>query len=253
MTSTTPPTTHTRLAVALVAVTVVLSVVAPAAAGAPTAEETTPSLVVDLHEDGSATVTLVQTYDLETDDEKAAFESLQDDQQAREEAKTRFEDRMSSVAADASQATGRQMSVSDPSIDLRTVDGVGVVELSVTWSNLAAERDGRLVVSEPFASGFEPDRQFTVIGPDGYQLDGATPSPDQAGDASATWSAGTDLAGFEVAFAPAEDGTGDDAGETGDDASETVDTGDAGERVPGFGVGAALVALAAVALLAWRR
>lgn len=229
---------RSRVAVVLVAVAVVLSVVvAPATADASTAEETTPSLVVDLHEDGSATVTLVQTYDLETDDERAAFESLQDDEGAREEAKTRFADRMSDVAADAAEATGREMSVSDPSIDLRTTDGVGVVELSVTWSNLAADQDGRLVVTEPFASGFEPDRQFAVVGPDGYELDGATPAPDESGETSATWGAGTDLRGFEVAFAPAGDGG------TGTEADEGI---------PGFGVPAALVALAAIALLARR-
>lgn len=239
------PRIRSRVAVALVAVAVVLSVVvAPATADAraSTAEEPTPALVVALQEDGSATVTLVQTFDLETDDERAAFESLQDDQEAREDVRTRFADRMASVAADATATTGREMTVSEPSIDLRTADDVGVVELSVTWSNLAAERDGRLVVTEPFASGFEPDRQFAVVGPDGYELDGATPAPDDSGDASATWAAGTDLDRFEVAFAPADGGDGDGGG-GGDDADE---------RVPGFGTTAALVALAAAALLARR-
>jgi hypothetical protein len=49
-------------------------------------------------------------------------------------------------------------------------------------------------VSEPFASGFEPDRTFAVTTPDGYAIVSAEPEP-TTHDGDAT----DDTAGFGVA------------------------------------------------------
>lgn len=231
-----------RLAALLVVAALVLAAAAvPAGA---TQGDPAPSFVVGVHDDGDADVTLTLTYDLATDDERIAFRTLQNDSDARADARDRFADRMASVASDASAATGREMAVRDPAIDLSlSEDGsVGVVALSVTWTNLAAVDDDRLVVTEPFASGFAPDRTFTVRGPDGYALASASPAPDDRGDGAATWEAGSNLSGFAVAFAPADDKT----------ASGTTSE-DTGIGAPGFGVGVAVAALAAAALVAARR
>lgn len=238
------PKTRIRWLTVLSLVVLVVAAAAPAAADG----SSEPAYVIQLEENGDARVTVTMTFDLETDDERDAFRTLENDADARNDARDRFAERLSSVAADASEATGRDMTVQDASIDVSTDDdgNVGLVTLSVAWTNLAAQQDGRLVVTEPFASGFESDRPFTVRGPDGHRLDGASPSPDDEETNAATWDAGADLSGFEATFAPAED-SGTSVTNTGDDRGNTdVD-------VPGFGLVAMLVALVGVAALATRQ
>lgn len=216
---------------------------------------TGPGLVADLDEDGDATLTLVATYDLDDDQEREAFETLREDEESRQAMADRFAERMATVADEASASTGRELTVSDASADLSVEDDTGVARFEVTVSNLAAADGDRLVVSEPFASGAALDRPLTVLAPEGYEVVGATPEPDEVEGGAATWSADADLDGFEATFAPADEETAADGGEeSGDDGAdaETDDgggdgTGDdddaAADSVPGFGVGAALVAL----------
>lgn len=231
-----------RLAALTLAVLLCLSVVAPVTTA--TARET-PSerFEVSLHEDGSADVTLSVTYDLDDENERDAFEQLKDDRQARERFETRFRDRMRGVARDAANATGREMAISNASVSLETVGDTGVVELSVVWVGLAAVDGDRLTVREPFASGFESDRAFRLVAPDGYEVTGATPDPDRRDGATLTWEAGTSLDGFEATVDGSDGGTDNGNGT----ADETAGDG------PGFGVAATLVALAALVGLAARR
>lgn len=200
------------------------------------AEGATEEFRVELDASGDADVAVTYTYDLETDSERAAFEERQENATAREELATRFENRLVSVAADAADATGREMAVTDASAEVRTADGVGVVTLSVRWSGLAAVDGDRLTVTEPFASGFEPNWTFTVTAPDGYAVTAATPEPSSSGPATASRAAGTSLRGFELVAAPSD---GDD--------------GDTDGLGAGFGAGIAAAALVAAALLARRR
>lgn len=223
-----------------------VSATAPAAAAgqasAVTADE--PAFVVDLEEDGSAEVTLRLTYDLTTDDESDAFQTLKSDEQAQQDLRERFLNRMQSVASAAENKTGREMRVHDASITLRTTanNETGIVELSVTWEGLAATTDGKLVVTEPFASDFQPNRTFVVSGPEGYTLASASPTPTSVSDGTAVWEQGADLSGFEATFAPAETTTTTTAA--------TTTTTEA--KGPGFGVGIGVLALLGAALLARR-
>lgn len=199
---------------------------APAAATDHDAEQ----FLVELDAEGDADVAVTYTYDLETDSERAAFEELEANETAREELADRFGNRMQGVADRASNETGRSMTVTDASVDVKSADGVGIVTLSVTWENLAAVEDDRLTVTEPFASGFEPNRPFTVSAPDGYEIASASPSADSSSEGSVTWNAGTSLDGFEVVA----DGSG-----------STTDGSDADGA--GFGVAIAASALVAAA------
>ncbi len=70
---------------------------------------------------------------------------------------------MQTVVDQASNETGRSMTVTDASVDVESSNGVGAVTLSVAWENLAAVEGDQLTMTEPFASGFEPNRTFTVI------------------------------------------------------------------------------------------
>lgn len=228
--------THTL--VACLAVLAVIGLFAIPAAGATAAgHDDAGAFVVDLDAEGDATVTLRLTYDLSNSDERAAFDDLRGDEKAQTDIRERFESRLTDVADDASAATGREMSISDGSVELSTTDDdIGVVDLSVRWKGLAAVDGDSVTVTEPFASGFTPDQQFVLVGPDGYAVESATSEPAGTDDGALVWSAGTELEGFDVTFAA--DGEGD---------SET------GIGAPGFGVAVASVAVLAVALLVVRR
>jgi hypothetical protein len=227
------------LTVLLVASLALAGLTAPAAAQADDG-----SLQVDVLADGDATVALTYTYDLSDPAAREAFENLSSDETATAALVDRFESRLSAVADNAATATGREMSVHDATVDLRRADDVGYVTLSVTWDGLAAVDDDRLVLSEPFASGFETDRPVTVTAPDNYAVDSATPTPDEQQATSVTWTAGQSLDGLEIVLAPSE--------ADGEVAGDGATTGGAG---PGFGAIAALVAIALVigGLLAKRR
>lgn len=157
-----------------------LAATAPAAASQ---HEDDRAFVVDLESDGSATVTISFDYDLNSDTERAAFEKLKPNESAQQQFTSRFLDRMRRIATAAENRTGREMSVSNSQISFETRDDgqTGVVSLSVTRTGLPPTTDDGPVVSQPFASDYQPDRRFVVHGPDGYRLASVTPAPDRSG------------------------------------------------------------------------
>jgi hypothetical protein len=239
-------------------VIIAILVAAPAVASTGTVSPTAPTdelppepaFVVALDADGSAQVTLVITFDLTTDSEQEAFESLRANTTSREQRTDRFAAQMQAIAARAENTTGRPMEVRDPAITFTTKNDTGVVGLSVRWTDLATQEDDRLVLREPFASGFDVDRRFQVVGPDGYGLAAVTPSPTTRTKNSATWAAERDFEGFEATFASEWDET------TGDRQERTAGTSDDGGSsagAPGFGIEvAALAVLSTTLLLYWR-
>lgn len=225
-----------RIGTAALAVLVLLAsgLAAPAAAQ----EAPSPSFVVDLHADGSATVTATFTFDLTSDAERLAFEAFGNDSTAREDLRARFEERLAAVIAAAENRTGRSMAIDDPTIDIRSVGETGVVTVAVDWSGLARSVDGTLVVTEPFASEFSPDRRFVIRLPDGYEVSSVTPAPDKQTANSLEWAAGSDLEGFEVRLTrTATDGPAESTTDGPTDA--TTET----PGQPGFGVGIAIAVL----------
>lgn len=240
--------TKTRTHLRRLGTAVLVVMTAAALVGAPVSAQTTaePAFIVEVHADGSATMSLQSTFDLTTDAEQEAFESLIDDEQAQTNAKDRFLDRMRAVASDAENATERQMRVTDAQIELRRTDDnrTGIVTLTVTWEGLAAETDGELVVTEPFASGFTTERPFTLRTPEGYTIATATPDPKTSTDTSVTWAANTDLTGFDVRMEPSPEPT--------DSPTATQVTTETGGQ-PGFGLLVALIALGMGSLWAVRR
>lgn len=224
----------TRLAGLVLCIALVASMAAaPAAAHGEQQDE----FFVDLDESGDADVWLTLTYDLDSDEERQAFRELQDNATAQEEAAERFENRMTAVAGDASDATGRDMAVANGSVELMETVDHGVVTLEVSWTNLAAVDGDRLTLTEPFSSGFEPEMAFTVAIPQGYERVSTTTEPSDSTRETATWDADADLQGFELVAEPTPD----------DEASPTDETdGDGG----GFGAVLALGALLGGLLLA---
>lgn len=217
-----------RFALAALAAAVVLGGgAAPAAAQTATGGSAADTaLVVDLAEDGDATVTLRLTFDLDSEADRRALERLRANRTA---IAADFEARMRAVAERTAERAGREMAVTGADVTVTTEGSTGVVELSVAWAGLAATEGDRLVVSQPFADRFRPPGRFEVRAPDGYVLAEATPTAASSTDATASWSAGSSLNGFQAVFVPA-------------DATST--------SLPGFGAPAALVAVAVAAGLA---
>lgn len=228
------------LATLIAVLGLVLTATAPAAAAQHTDDG---AFVVDLAVDGSATVTVHLAYDLDSDEEQTAFRDLEESDTLQEQYRTDFRDRMSRVAATAANETGREMRVSDPQVAFETRDSgsTGVVSLSVEWTGVAATTDDGVVVTEPFATSFEPDRRFVLQAPDGYVLTDVSPAADARNANSAEWETGASLEGFRAAFESSSTPT-----ET--SIATTTPTG-SGTGTPGFGVVVAVSALVAAALL----
>ena len=244
-----------RIACTLVAMVLLVTALVAGATGAgatQTATEmpTESAFVVALDANGSAHTTLTVTFDLTTDSEREAFEALRENTTAHEQRTDRFATRMRAIAATAENESGRDMQIRNPAITFTEQNNTGIVALSVMWDGLAAQDENRLVIREPFSSGFTVDRLFRIIGPDGYELTTVTPSPTDRTQTTATWNAGAEFDGFEATFAPAQEETVTDG-----PAQEETATGSDGTGVgmPGFGVGVAFLAvLVSTALLMYR-
>ena len=225
----------------LVLIVLVIGMVSFTAVGAgPSAAQETPSpaFVVVLQSDGSATVTVTYTFDLSSEAEAEAFQDLQDDRTAREALRTRFKDRLQSVADAAADRTGRTMSITAASIEIETANGgtIGVARLNATWIGLARTEGNRLVITEPFTSEFTPDRPFVLRVPDGYEISTVTPAPTDREAGMLEWTSGATLTGFEVVL-------------TTDGTDPMTDPGSSSTRTsgqPGFGL---LVAMFAISIL----
>lgn len=230
-----------------VAIAAVLAAGAAGTAGATTAGSGPAShgdgeaFVVDLRADGSADLVVRYTFDLADEDRRAAFGQLETNETARTAFRERFRDRIGSVVADAERATGREMAVTNASTDVRTAGSTGVAELSVTVDGLARTDGGEVALTEPFASGFSPDREFRVLTPESVVVESVTPQPDGRADGELYWAAGTELSGF--ALVAADSGDASDGGD-GDDSATTGGSG------PGFGAVAALAVLAGALIAA---
>lgn len=239
-----PPsfTARSAVGIALGLIAVAAVATAPVAATPVPDGEIHPSLVVSLEPNGSATVTVQYTYDLETDAEQEAFRSLETDKEAKRRAIDRFTSGMAGVAADASNATGRTMRVRDTTIDLRRAEDnrTGVVTFTFDWIGLARVDGDRLVLTEPFASGYHAGLPVTVQAPDEYQMTTFTPDPSSSRPGQATWDPGTDLTGFELV-----------AERTGNGGPK-ADT-DTTASAPGFGVLMGMLGVLGALLLARRQ
>ncbi|MFC4544274.1 DUF4897 domain-containing protein [Halosolutus amylolyticus] len=188
---------------------------------------TDSAFVVALEDDGDATVTVVVTFDLTDEADRAAFQSLKENETKRSELEARTERRLQSVVAGVANETDREMAIEETRVSFETDDQTdrGIVSVSATWRGFAATEDGLLTIAEPFNSGFTADQAVVLQLPDGYALAEATPEPSERADGHVSWDANTSLEGYEAVIVPS-------------------DGADDGDSQPGFGLGAAAIAIA---------
>lgn len=252
-------TDRPRPAYVVVLVAAILCATAGVAGATGTASDTQtgdvapPAFVVTIHEDRPADVTVTYTFDLTDDARKDAFEELRTNESAESAFEDRFRQQLQGVASDAANATDREMSVTAVDVGFETSGDTGVVRVTATWDGLAVTDGEGRTVTEPFASGFEPDRRFAVLVPDGYAVDTVTPSPDERHTGQLEWAAGTDLGGFELAASPtAEAGADGSAGDDGSGGDSPVGA-TPGDTGPGFGALVAVLGVLGTGLFWLRR
>ncbi|WP_336037011.1 DUF7345 domain-containing protein [Halobacterium yunchengense] len=268
---------HRGLACWVAGLLVVASVVAPAAAaGAPDGalgigqEDFDPdrvTLSAAVAEDGDAEWSFKYRMELTTDNETAAFESLQEDvDENRSEYVDRFRSRIGETVTSAENATGREMSVSNVSVETRLqsgsefTDSYGFVVYTFQWEGFAAV-DGETVTAGDALEGFYLDNETALqfSWPDDYRSVDADPSPDESDETSVRWSGPEDF-GTDQPRLVLEPRTGQQTTAGGDGPAETATTTPGGGEAGGGVLGPVLVgALLAVVVLGgagyvyWRR
>lgn len=148
-------------------------------------------LGVSVAENGSAQWTVRYRIAIETENETAAFESLQADIRDNESAfLSGFESRMQSTVAAAENATGRAMSASGFDIETsqQPVSQSGFVTYSFRWSGFAVVDGDRLRIGDAISGLFLDSQTTLTIGwPSEYVVRQVSPNPDDQGETSVTW------------------------------------------------------------------
>lgn len=213
------------------------------AGGAAQVEEPEPGyFLVELQADGDVAVEYTNHTNLSVDDaQREWFESVRDDEAAREAVADERRQEMQFVSDQAAERVDRELRVGEVTVETETDGDVGIVTYRFEWANLAAVDGDRVVLTVPFSLYDEFDRELRVVAPDGYELTSVTPEPERRNETTASWPGLTELTGFEVV---AEGDSGD--GGAGSDDGTFADG-------AGFGVPVAVGSLLAAALLARRR
>ena len=159
-------------------------------------------LAIEIESDGDAVWTIEYRNRLETDDEEAAFDDLQSDiENDPEPYVERLRDRMDSTADNAAAATGREMVISEMSVEAERRDlpqEYGVVTYTFRWSNFAAVDGERLHVGDAIDGLFlDEETTLLVSWPADYELLGSSPSPSETRDNSVVYTGPTNFAGGE--------------------------------------------------------
>ncbi|MEF8872912.1 MAG: hypothetical protein V5A41_14900 [Haloarculaceae archaeon] len=182
-----------RAVVTMVAVLLVTAGTA-GAFGQPGAEQVSVDadstrLNVALQEDGDAQWEVVYRIRLDDENDTEAFEELRRDVQNDSTPYTdRFGQRMERIAATAENATGREMTIRNMSVETRTQPNYGLLVYEFEWTNFAAV-DGDTVRAGDAIDRFYLDSQTTleIQWPDGYVSDSVTPTATSSGENSVAW------------------------------------------------------------------
>jgi hypothetical protein len=174
------------------------------AAGVGTAAHEEPGrtiLGIELEADGNATAYYVDAYDLEVDEQRAAYESYAENESRRAAFREAAMTELRAAAENGSEAGGWEMRVHNASVRTYEQDGYGRVEVRADWERLAYADRRRVIVAQPFRAGYEPDRRVAIHGPDDYRRNRTAPNPLRARQNSVlVTSRTTEFSGFFVEF-----------------------------------------------------
>ncbi len=147
---------------------------------------------IELADDGSAMVTVQYQYRLNETDSEAAWTDLESAIEDGPESYTEWSTaRWEAEAAEAEEATGREMEISDVTVETETQSGVqelGFVVFEFEWSSFGMVELNRLEAGEAL-DGFvlEDDMQLVLSWPAEYERSGVEPSPDDTRETAVIW------------------------------------------------------------------
>lgn len=155
-------------------------------------ETDTVVLEAAVDEDGDARWSIEYRVALDDENTTEAFESLQRDiEQNTSDYRAQFASRMRSTVGAAENATGREMAVSNVTVEARTspLSGeYGIVRYSFHWEGFAEVSGDQLAAGDALAGFFlDEDTELTISWPEGYVADLTEPEPDRESDHSVTW------------------------------------------------------------------
>lgn len=190
-------------------------------------------LAIDLQSDGDAEWQVEYRVRLDDDETSEAFDSLQRDIEDDPENYTAtFHDRMAATADGAQDATGREMSVENVTVETETRQlprEYGIVTYRFTWTGFATVSGDRIEAGDAIAGLFlDQGTTLLIAWPETHRVDTIDPTPDEQGATSATW---------------------DGPREFGSDRPMVVLTSEPAEAEPTTGVPSGLLPLAAVGAL----
>lgn len=165
-----------RTLAALAAIAVCLAVGAGVAAAAHEEPERTV-LGVELDAEGDAVVYYVDAYDLSNDSERSTYEAYVDDESRRAAFREDAVADLEAAAETGSEETAWNMTIRNASVRTYERDGYGRVEVRAEWEGLAFHDSRRVIVAQPFRSGYEPSRKLAIHGPEGYRRNRTAPPP----------------------------------------------------------------------------
>lgn len=159
-------------------------------------------LEIDVREDGDAVWTVEYRVRLEDDERREAFESQRADIETNSSAYAdRFESRMAGVAADAEEATGREMRVANVSVTAETRQlprEYGVITYRFEWRGFAAIEGDELRVGDAIAGLFlDEDTRLVLSWPEGYRTVEVAPTPTEEREGAVVWHGPTDFTADE--------------------------------------------------------
>lgn len=181
-------------------------------------------------ENGSARWTFHYERTLANETERQNFESFAAEFNANETPLyTRFQQDSTGLVAGGANLTGRSMAATDFNrqafVTTSLGNDIGVVEMSFTWTNFAAQEGERVIVGDVFEGGlYLGPQQSLVVTPDsGLQFESVSPEGTQsnasslAASDSVTWQGEREFTDNRprVVFVPASTGAGGGGGETG--------------------------------------
>ena len=143
--------------------------------------EPTTTFEVALQPDRSADWTVTVTYDLKTDDQQAAFDELATAYQDGTATVGPTASLYENLAAQADEATGREMEIEDQSYDAVRRGTTGRLELSFTWTAFLAAEEERLVFNDVLStpsgtwlSTLGENQVLRITTPRGYAITSAS-------------------------------------------------------------------------------
>ncbi len=182
--------------------------------GAAAHEEPDQSILgIEVEAGGDAAVYYIQSYNLNNSTQQDQYESVATNQSAQTAHQEVIVAELSDAAALGRNETDLEMQITNGSVYTYEEEGWGRLVVRVDWRSLAFADEQRVVVSEPFRGGYEPDlSRVGIHGPEGYIRGALQPNPIRAQQNNGLWSPRTSNFSIFYAEFQASDGSVDDRG-----------------------------------------